>query len=65
MRVRFSRGHGGRGVRGVIAGAFLLSLVVFVGSAFAQGRRDARLVVTVADQTGAVIPGATVKVDGP
>ena len=31
---------------------------------FAQGRRDARLIVTVADQTGAVIPGATVKVDG-
>ena len=33
-------------------------------SAFAQARRDARLLVTVADQTGAVIPGATVKVDG-
>jgi hypothetical protein len=51
----------------VIAGAFLLILVVFVvcpRSAFAQARRDARLLVTVADQTGAVIPGATVKVDG-
>ena len=52
MRVRFS---------------FLLMLGVFVvspRSAFSQGRRDARLLVTVADQTGAVIPGATVKVDG-
>ena len=32
--------------------------------AFAQTRRDARLLVTVVDQTGAVIPGATVRVDG-
>jgi hypothetical protein len=52
-------------VRGLIACAFLLIFVVVCPrSAFAQARRDARLLVTVADQTGAVIPGATVKVDG-
>ncbi len=30
----------------------------------AQTRRDGRLLITVEDQTGAVLPGATVKVDG-
>lgn len=37
--------------------------VLVPSSASAQARRDARLLVTVADQTGAVLPGATVKVD--
>ena len=37
--------------------------VLVPSSVFGQVRRDARLLVTVADQTGAVLPGATVKVD--
>ena len=49
----------------MIACAILLFVLVMCPrSAFAQARRDARLLVTVSDQTGAVIPGATVKVDG-
>jgi hypothetical protein len=38
-----------------------LVLTLFVaGSAFAQPARTGRLLVTVADQTGAIIPAATV-----
>ncbi len=48
----------------VVAAGVMLLAVVPASPAFAQARRDARLLVTVADQTGAVIPGATVKVDG-
>jgi hypothetical protein len=38
--------------------------VLVTPSLHAQTRRDGRLLITVADQTGAVLPGATVKVDG-
>jgi hypothetical protein len=42
----------------------LILCVLFSSSASAQARRDGRLLITVADQTGAVIPGATVAVSG-
>ena len=38
--------------------------VFFSSLSSAQARRDGRLLVTVTDQTGAVIPGATVAVSG-
>jgi hypothetical protein len=47
------------------ASAFLVLLcVLFAAPASAQAKRDGRLLVTVADQTGAIIPGATVLVSG-
>ncbi len=44
--------------------SWALLLVVCVRPAFAQGPRDGKLLVTVVDQTKAVIPGATVTVTG-
>jgi len=41
-----------------------LLLVLFACTAFAQTSRDAKLLVTVVDQTRAVLPGATVTVTG-
>ena len=38
--------------------------VLVTPSLRAQTRRDGRLLITVADQTGAILSGATVKVDG-
>ena len=48
------------------ARALVIGLAMLAGpvSALAQGRATGRLLVTVADQTGAVLPGAMVKVDG-
>ena len=42
----------------------LCALVCAAGPAFAQSAREARLLVTVIDQTNSVIPGATVTVTG-
>ena len=37
-----------------------LIALLFAAPAVAQNARDGRLIVTVADQTGAIVPGATV-----
>jgi hypothetical protein len=44
--------------------SIVTSSVVWASSAFAQAARDGKLLVTVVDQTKAVIPGATVTVSG-
>ncbi len=43
---------------------FVLLLLPFASPGFAQSPRTARLTITVVDQTGAVIPGATVTLNG-
>lgn len=60
------RGARNRGsiVRQVVFPYLVLLGVLVASSVFAQARRDGRLLVTVADETGAVIPGATVTVVG-
>ena len=45
-----------------IGSALILSFLFFVRPAFAQPARDGRLLVTVVDTSGGVIPGATVTV---
>src|SRR5688500_10697542 len=56
-------------MRGVLTGALVVLGVLLVpGVAAAQTARNGNLTITVADQTGAVIPGAVVTVtpqDGP
>jgi hypothetical protein len=43
----------------------LVALILLAARpSWAQARRDGRLLVTVADQTGAILPGATVAVNG-
>ena len=71
MRLKQDRGRGGCGGRKGIAFACRVVLcvlgflcVLFTSSSYAQARRDGRLLVTVVDQTGAVIPAATVSVVG-
>src|SRR5262249_49074020 len=69
VRLRWTRGRGGfRGRRALLRRIafvyFVLLGVLVASSVFAQQRRDGRLLVTVADETGAVIPGATVTVVG-
>src|SRR5437773_1546425 len=44
--------------------SFALAVLLFASAARAQAPRDGRLLVTVVDQTGAVITGATVTVVG-
>ncbi len=44
--------------------AFVISWLIFSSAVFAQAPRDGKLLVTVVDQTKAVIPGATVTVTG-
>jgi hypothetical protein len=54
----------GRACRGTFQALLVLLCVLFAATVSAQAKRDGRLLVTVADQTGAVIPGATVLVTG-
>ena len=63
-QARGRRGSRGRLVRRVAFAYFVLLGVLVASSVFAQTRRDGRLLVTVADETGAVIPGASVTVAG-
>lgn len=44
--------------------SFALAVLLVASAAFAQTARDGRLIVTVVDQTGAVIAGATVMIVG-
>jgi hypothetical protein len=48
----------------VVLCSIVTSSVVWASTAFAQAARDGKLLVTVVDQTKAVIPGATVTVTG-
>ncbi len=47
-----------------VSAAMLVLLALIAGPVLAQNPRDGRLTITVADQTGAMIPGATVTMAG-